>query len=174
MACALTQGYSLDCRDAVGGIKKIYFTERANKNQITAASGIITTFTLTTGKKFFPYDLFKEAQASFTENITPSGQNGTLFYEQMLTLPIRKMQANLRNEIKLLAQNSLMAIVLDRNDKYWLLGEANGIEMEPSTGATGVNRGDFNGYTLNFKGLEEAPAQEVTSSLIASLLIAAA
>ena len=36
MACALTQGYTLDCADSVGGIKKIYVTELANKSTLTA------------------------------------------------------------------------------------------------------------------------------------------
>jgi hypothetical protein len=30
--------------------------------------------------------------------------------------------------------------------------------------------GDFNGYTLNLKGKETAPANEVTSSLISTLI----
>jgi hypothetical protein len=59
MACLLTSGYTLDCADSVGGIKKIYITELANKGSITAASGIITAFTLSAGKKFFTYELHK-------------------------------------------------------------------------------------------------------------------
>ena len=168
MACLLTSGYTLDCADSVGGIKKIYITELANKASITAASGIITAFTLSAGKKFFTYELQKET-SNLVENITRNSVNGTTFYEQVLQFTIRKMAASLRNEIKLLAQNNVMIIVLDRNGKYWLLGENNGCEMTNSTAATGTAMGDFNGYTLNFQGMEEAPCQEVSSGLIAAL-----
>ena len=168
MACVLTSGYTLDCADSVGGIKKIYITELSNKASITAASGIITAFTLSAGKKFFTYELQKET-SNLVENITRNSANGTTFYEQVLQFTIRKMAASLRNEIKLLAQNNVMIIVLDRNGKYWLLGENNGCEMTNSTAATGTAMGDFNGYTLNFQGMEEAPCQEVSSGLIAGL-----
>ena len=168
MACALTQGYTLDCADSVGGIKKIYVTELANKSTLTAASGVITAFTLSTGKQFWTYELQKET-SNLVENITRNEANGTTFYEQVLQFTIRKMAASLRNEIKLLAQNRVMIIVLDRNGKYWLVGESNGAEMTNSTGATGTAFGDFNGYTLNFRALEEAPMQEVTSGLISTL-----
>jgi hypothetical protein len=168
MACVLTSGYQLDCADSIGGIKTIYVTELGNKASITAASGVITAFTLTSGKKFFVYELQKET-SNLVENITRNEVNGTTFYEQVLQFTVRKMQASLRNEIKLLAQNRLMIIVLDRNGKYWLLGENNGCEMTNSTGATGTAMGDFNGYTLNFRGAEENPAQEVAANLIAGL-----
>ena len=168
MACALTQGYTLDCRDSVGGVKTIYVTELANKASITTASGTITAFTLTAGKKFWTYELMKET-ANLTENITTSDTNGTLFYDQNLTFTIRKMQASLSQEIKLLAQNRLMIIVLDRNGKYWLLGQNNGAELQPSTANTGTAFGDMNGYSLVFKTKEESPMNEVASNLIAGL-----
>lgn len=169
MACALTQGYTLDCRDNVGGIKEKYVTEHANITAITAASGIITAITMASGTMFRKYELEKET-GSFTENIQTNDANGTIFYEQDSVMPIRKLQASLRNEIKLLAQNRLVIIEKDRNGKYWLLGENNGMELQPSTAATGTAMGDFNGYTLNFKGKEENPAQEVSSGIISGLL----
>ncbi|MDL5049559.1 hypothetical protein QQ054_26430 [Oscillatoria amoena NRMC-F 0135] len=51
MACALTTGFTLDCRQSNGGIEAVYFTEIANKATLTAASGVITAFTLAATKK---------------------------------------------------------------------------------------------------------------------------
>ena len=169
MACALTQDITLGCRDSVGGIKTIYVTELANKSTLTSASGVITAFTLSTGKQFWQYDLEKEV-GSFTENIQTSVENGTVFYEQDVTFSIHKVQASLQQELKLLAQNRVMVIVLDRNGKYWLFGETNGCDLQPSTAASGRTMGEFNGYTLNLKGKEPAPANEVSSNLIATLI----
>lgn len=174
MTCALTQGYSLPCKDSAGGIKDVRFTEwenidTTNGATITSVSGSITAITLLNSKKFWKYELPVQNKDKFDEHIQSNNQTGTLFWEQDLQVMIRKMGAALRNEIRLLAQNKLACIVHDRNDTYWLLGEKNGIELEPSDSTTGGDRGEFNGYTLKFKGLEEAPAQTVSSSIIAGI-----
>jgi hypothetical protein len=168
MSCALTQGYTLDCADGIGGIKKIYVTELANKSTLTEASGVVTAFTLSSGKKFWAYDLIKET-GNFTEDQTKSVANGTVFYDQKLTFTIRKLQASLQQELRLLAQNDLMIIVLDRNGIYWLLGKTNGVDLITRGGASGTAMGDMNGYTLNFEGKEERPMPQVSSGLIAAL-----
>lgn len=169
MACALTSSYTLDCRDNVGGIKKVYLTEHANVTAITSASGVITAITMAASKVFRTYELEKET-GEFTENYQTNDANGTLFFEQDLTFPIRKMTAAMSSEIKLIAQNRLAIITLDRNGKYMLLGENNGVEFQPSTAKSGKSMGDFNGYTLVFKGKEESFAKEVSSGIIAGLL----
>lgn len=168
MSCVLTSGYTLDCRDNVGGIETIYITELANKNAITAASGVITAFTLTTGKQFWTYNIQKET-ASITENIPDGIANGTLHYEQTLVMTLRKLQATLRNEIYLLAQNNLMIIVKLRTGKYFLLGQNTGMELQTLASTSGTAMGDASGYTLTFIGKETTGMQEVTSSLITTL-----
>jgi hypothetical protein len=47
MACAITSGYTLDCKDAIGGIKKVYFgnAEASAATYATNASGAITGVT---------------------------------------------------------------------------------------------------------------------------------
>lgn len=169
MACALTSSYTLDCRDNVGGIKKVYFTELANVTSFTSASGVITAITMVSTKVFRVYELEKET-GEFSDNPTTSQENGTLYYEQDLTVPIRKLSATLSSEIKLLAQNRLVAIVLDRNGKYFVLGKNNGMELEPSTGKSGKAMGDYNGYNLVFKGKEEDFAYETSSAVVAGVI----
>lgn len=170
MSCILTSGYTLDCRDNVGGIETIYITELANKNSITAASGVITNFSLNSGKQFWVYDIQKET-ASITENIPDGIANGTLYYEQTLVMTLRKLQATLRNEIYLLAQNNLMIMVKLRTGKYFLLGENNGMELQTLASTSGTAMGDASGYTLTFIGKETLGMQEVTAGLIPGLII---
>ena len=172
MACILTSGYTLDCRDNVGGIETIYVTELANKNAITAASGVITAFTLTAGKRFWVYNIQKET-ASATENIPDGIANGTLYYDQSLVMTLRKLQATLRNEIYLLAQNNLMIMIKLRTGKIFLLGQNNGMELQTMASATGTAMGDASNYTLTFVGKETTGMQEVTSALIATLILPA-
>ena len=42
MACALYAGYTIDCRDAVGGLDAVYFIDFAGVSSMTDASGVIT------------------------------------------------------------------------------------------------------------------------------------
>jgi len=169
MACALTSGRALDCRDSVGGIKRFLITELANKATLTTTSGAISAFTLATGKQFWSYEQVRET-SNFSEAIQASVENGTLAYETTLTAIFNKGETSTRNQIRLLAQNRLMIIAEDRNGKYWLLGETNGAELTAGCYASGTAMGDRNGYELTFVAKEAEPMKEVASGLIATLL----
>jgi hypothetical protein len=168
MACALTQGYTLDCKDSLGGITEVYFIEKGNVSSTTEASGVITAITKGSGKVFRKYELVP-GTSSLTENINANVQNGTVLYAQELSIILNKLQANTRNEILLLAQNTLVAVVGDNNGKYWYLGKVHGLNMSGGNGATGTAQGDRSGYTLTFSASEGALAPEVASSVISGL-----
>lgn len=168
MSCALTTGFTLDCRQSNGGIEAVYFTEIANKATLTAASGVITAFTLAAAKKFFKYELRKKT-GQLEQNIQVNNENGTVFYEQTLTVKLDKLEVNKRNEILLLAKNNLMVIVKDNNGKYWLVGETRGALLSAGKGTTGTAFGDMSGFELTFTGEEPELAKEVDSTLIATL-----
>lgn len=164
---------TIDCRDSIGGAKEILFIEFDNVTSMTEASGVVTAMVLASGKQFRRYVVPKET-SFFTEALTANVQNGTNFYQQELTIVLNKMQANTRNEIQLLAQNRLIAIVLDLNGKYWLLGKEQAIDATGGDGGTGTAHGDRNGYQRVFTGMERFMAPEVQASIIAGLLTPAA
>ena len=168
MACALTQGYTLDCKDSIGGIKAVWFIAAGDVSSMTEVSGVVTAITKASGKVFYKYQLVKNS-SSLTENINANIQNGTIFYAQELAIMLNKMQANTRNEILLLAKNNLIAVVEDANGKYWLLGKQNGLDITAGSSATGTAQAEKNGYALTFSGGEKELAPEVTSSIIAGL-----
>jgi hypothetical protein len=169
MACVLTQGYTLDCRESMGGIKAMWLIAHTNVSSVTEASGIVSGITKGAGKVFYKYELVKNT-GSITETVTASVENGSVFYAQELSVVLNKLQANTRNEILLLAKNTLMVVVQDANDKYWLLGRYTGLDLTGGTAATGTALGDRNGYTLTFSGGEKELAPEVDSSIIAGLV----
>ena len=168
MACALTQGYTLDCKESIGGIKAVWFIPFADVTTITEASGVVTTITKSAGKVFYKYQLVKQT-SSLTENITASVENGTVFYAQELSIILNKLQANTRNEILLLAQNTLVAVAKDNNGKYWYLGKTRGLDLTAGNSGTGTAEGDRSGYTLTFTGAEAALAPAVASNVAAAL-----
>ena len=168
MACALTQGYSLDCRDSLGGIVEVYFTEAANVSATTEASGVITALTKATGKRFWKYALVKDT-SMFNQTMTASVANGTVVYGQELQIILNKLQTNTRNELLLLAQNSLVAVAKDSNGVYWYLGKTRGIDMTANAASTGTAQGDRSGFTLTFTGSEPALAPSVNQSVYSVL-----
>lgn len=168
MPCSLTQDFNLDCRDAIGGLKIVYFIETSNISAIVDASGVVTTITKATGKIFRKYALIRDT-SNFTDTLTVSEANGTVFAAETLEVIINKMQANTRNEIMLLARTNLTAVVGDNSGKYFMLGREFGLVLATGTGATGTAWGDRNGYTLSFAGNERELAYEVSSAAVATL-----
>jgi hypothetical protein len=148
---------------------EVLFIAKADVTATTEASGVITAITKAAGKRFYKYELVKET-ANFVENINASVENGTVFYQQELTIVLNKLQANTRNEILLLAQSLLVAIAKDNNGNYWYLGKNNGLDITAGNSGTGTAIGDRSGYTLTFTGKEAALSPAVSSSIIAALL----
>ena len=168
MSCALTQGYIIDCRSGMGGIKEVYFMAKQDVASFTEDAGVITALSKDTGKRFYKYELEK-ATASLTENFNISVQNGTQYFTPELSIVLNKLQANTRNEILLLAKNSLVAVAKDNNGKYWFLGKERGLDLTGGNAATGVAEGDRGGYTLTFTGAEPDLAPEVSALVAATL-----
>lgn len=168
MACALTQGYTLDCRDNAGGVLEVYLANFANVSGVTASNGTITAIAKANGGRFYKYQQIKNTSEA-KEDITGNSENGTVFYAQTLEMALTKMQASLRNEVKLLASTYVVAVIKDRNGKYWYYGETNGLELNAGTTGTGKALGDRNGYGLTFTGQEPSPAQEVSAGVISGL-----
>lgn len=168
MPCALTNGYKLGCRDNVGGITEVRLIafNSVTGTIVVDGSGIVTGTFPASG--FYKYEVPKGA-GQFTETVNASTENGTIFYQQELVFPINRMTQTVRNELRLLGLNRLMAIVTDRNGKYWLLGRSNGLDVTAGTAQTGTAMGDRNGYEMTFTGMEELPCSEVSSSIISAL-----
>jgi len=171
MACALTQGYTLDCRDSLGGITEVYFMAFQDVSSTTEASGVITALTKVTGKRFYKYELTKGTSV-MTENVNSNVQNGTLYFTPELTIILNKLQANTRNEILLLAKNLLVAVAKDNNGKYWYLGKTRGIDLTAGSATSGTAEADRSGYTLTFAGAEPSLSPEVNSAVAAALTTA--
>lgn len=172
MPCAIVSGYALDCKDTVGGIKNLYITELANVTAVTEnASGFVTAITKSTGTKYFQYALEPRGANNTAQNIQADPANGTVAYEQTLAANFVKMQYETQAKLQLIIKNRTSIIVEDKAGKYWLMGRRNGMEVSGGTIASGTAMNDFQGYTLNFTGMEKEMANEVDSSIIAGLLV---
>jgi len=149
--CQLTTGFVLDCKTASAGIKTIWLVEFSAKSTLTKSSGEVSAHTLSGGKSYFKYELEKET-ASMTWRTIPSTENGTVFYEADLVARLHKVTTAQRNEIKLLAQNRMLAI-------------------QQSESNFGQAFGDFKGHVLNFLHKETDLPLKVQSSVVTSLAL---
>lgn len=162
MACDLTTGISVGCKDSSGGIKEFYIANKDATAAVTQnASGMVTALTI--GGSWYKY-VPRTGVGNFTDNPKANRENGTLYFEQTANMAFNKMEQSKRNEVILLGKANVWIIVKDQNDKYWLLGQDNGMEMSDSEAGSGTALADRNGYSLVFMGMEPEAAPEVLYS----------
>ena len=171
--CDITSGFTLGCRDNTGGIANLYILSGSIDSVVDASEGLIET--ISGSGEFYKFELFRQT-SDFSEAITSTPENGTVFYEQTLNAVFFKLQSSTRNQVKVLAQNPNLKVVVETNNgtvdgvgRYWLLGEDRGMQLLSGTGATGTAFGDLNGYSLTFTGQEPNPASEISGSLAGAL-----
>lgn len=155
MACELTTGFTLDCKDGVGGVKQIVLVDKELVTGFTLdANEIVTAIAGATDADYFTYELPTQT-ASLEETINFNRDNGTVFYTQTVNVMLHKLSSAKRLELQTVAQARVIVFVLDANDNWWAVGYENGADLSTSTSATGTALGDMNGYTLAFT--HEAP-----------------
>ena len=169
-SCALTTGFDLDCRDSIGGVKSVRLASLEDYTAMAAtgaSTGAITGWT-TAALDFYKYDQLKET-SSLTESINGSSQNGTVFFTPEVVIVLSKLDVTKRNEIKVLSQQRLVAIVEGNDGSYWLVGYENGLELNAGTSATGTAFGDLSGYSLTLSGMEKEPMVSMIPADVANV-----
>jgi len=166
--CDITSGFTLGCRDNTGGIKNIYILSGSVDTVTDISTGLIGS--LTGSGSFYKFELFRQT-SDFSEAITSTPENGTVFYEQTVNAVFFKLQSATRNQVRVLAKNPNLKVVVETNNgsedtvgKFFYLGEQNGLQLLNGTGQTGTAFGDLNGYNLTFTGQEPEPASEISGS----------
>jgi hypothetical protein len=170
MSCINNSGYSLGCRDNIGGIQEVYIGEW-NSDSLTYVYGtddIIGTFSGAT-VSFYTFEQEIET-GSYTENGQFSTENLTAFYEQTLTITLHKLDASLRNKIKVLGQGKWRIIIKDQRGNYFLMGRTNPVRVSASTPGVGKAYGDLNGAIITFTGKEKEPAHQVSTTAALSVI----
>ena len=179
MACLLTSGIAKGCRDNSGGIKRVLIANKSKVSSIAPAqgavgtpedTGVITSITMASASDYFYEFVPNKMSSNWVENIQSNLQNGTIGYEQVLTLMFAKNEAAKRNQIKLLGQAEVVVMVEDYNNKYWMLGEINGMELSGGNSGSGTALTDMNGWNITLTGMEHEPAREVDSTIVDALI----
>lgn len=159
MACDLSLGRKEPCKDVVGGIRAVYFTDFGDLGTVTETNDEITDLSGT----FTAYKYEVKGNSSFEQNITSSRENGTTFFEQTLNLTLHKLSKEDNKELKLLAYGRPHVAVEDYNGNVFLMGLEHGADVSGGTIVTGAAMGDLSGYTLTLSAMEVKPANFVAS-----------
>lgn len=166
LSCGTLSGRSIDCTDVVGGLKAIYFASTFQDllavATATESTGLLDGMpaddgSTTTGSyTVYKYELRPEL-SSMTINISADTNNGTVFYEQTLSLMFHKLKPADGGKIVELAKSRLNTYVLDNNDQVYVLGAENGLDISGGNLTTGTSFGDMNGFQLELSGRELFP-----------------
>ena len=164
MACNLTAGIQLGCRDNTGGLATLWITDYTNVTSLTQSTGDTITAISVTGT-FYEFQLIRTS-SQLTETVNASLENGTVFYQGEIVTYFSKLGQDKRNILKTLAQSQRLAIVAeDNNGQYFYLGQTYGCFISAGTSVTGKALGDANGYNMTFQYLEPNPMNQQSGSL---------
>lgn len=171
MPCNITLGRALDCKDALGGLTKVFFASTFADGLVTAAgtgdgtAGSATvstaageTFTITDlpTMTVLQYDLRPDL-SSFTINVQSDPATGASLFEQTLNLVLQKHTESDPEQLRLISRNRSQIFVLDNNDNVFLFGATHGMDLNGGTLTSGAARNEMSGSTLTFTGREAAP-----------------
>lgn len=169
MSCGLTAGWNdRICTSGKGGLKSVLLFK---KDQISGTpikvANEITAMTVT-GDTYL-YKLKRDlSNATYPPRVN---DNGALFYEHTLAMVLNNDTKELRQEIDLIAQNELVAVVEKRNGAIIVLGLDEGLQMrEASEAGTGTAVSDRNGHTIVLTSNEDNTPPDLATALYTTLL----
>ena len=166
MSCnSLSIGRALPCTSSVGGIKAIYAAPFGSLGALTIVGGEVTAIGNDGSVDLYKYDL--ESSNGLEQAVTASAENGTVFYEQTLTMTLKKLDLASQNELTDLIKSRTSIFIEDYNNNFFLMGATNGVQSSGGSITTGQAYGDLSGFSgLTFSAQEILPAYFVVSTVV--------
>jgi len=170
MSCLLSKGRQESCKDAVGGLRNIYFANfDIEASDITYDATDTDLITAITGiSNLYKFEL--KGNSTFIQNINSSRENGTTFFEQVLTVELKKQDVATTKEIKILSYSRPHVIIETNDGQYFIAGLLRGMDLTAGTIETGTALSDYNGYKITLSGQEKTPANHLDCTTEAGLI----
>jgi hypothetical protein len=156
MPCLITAGRNIDCKNQLGGIRKVYiqnYVDIPAQTGFTATGNTISIVTSGADLSVYEYRLRPEL-SNFDISISTDINNGTYYYSQKLTIVLQTPDATDIAEVQNLTYGRPNIWVLDNDDQLYLLGARNGMDVTSGSFASGTAMNDMKGITLEFTGRE--------------------
>lgn len=172
MSCSILQtGRNLPCTKSVGGVKAIILADFGTLGTLSVTGAEVTAISTTPAA--FKY-LVKPGSSGMTQTITASAENGTVYYDQSVTIQLQKLDKLTQAEIQDVAKGNPHVFVQDFNSNTFLLGAFNGCDVSAGDINSGTALADFTGINLTFSSQEDLPAFFCASAVVSALVIGAA
>jgi hypothetical protein len=175
MSCDIANGRIEQCKDSVSGLKAIYFInyDDLDPSAVTYVAGTdnISDWTPVAVGALPMYKYELKGANSFETTINSSRENGTTFFQQTLTIQLKRQDATTHKNVKLLAYGRPRIVVRTMTDQFFLMGLTQGADVTAGTVSSGSALGDFNGYNLTFEAMEVSPANFLNVTTEAALKI---
>lgn len=159
MACSVTAGIGVNCKDAVGGVRRIYISDTSGTNGVgvdyIAATGWAvdasdpTKVTGLPATDFWTWEAHPE-KCTFGVRTNASPESGTLFYEQTLSFAITHIDGADAEQLRLAAKAKPLIAVELVSGKVILMGARNGCDVNGGGVQSGTRFGDEQGMTIDF------------------------
>ena len=160
MSCNLTQGRQEVCKESIGGLQGAYFINYTTGSFTKNANGQVTA--LPSGSTVYYYEL--KGTSAYTETVNTSRENGTTFFNQELTLNLKKLTNEMTTQLKVMSYGRPQVIVWTNNGDALLVGQDHGADVTAGTIQTGGALGDLYGYSVTLTGMEQLPAAFLSGS----------
>jgi hypothetical protein len=169
--CNLTDGYVLGC-SSIGGVEKVWIGEWVdNVNILQDSCGIITGIT-TTGLTVYSFEQDIE-HAGLVQTGNYSRENGTVFYESILSIKLITLDCNVRNRMVELGRAPLFAVVKSNAGDYYYLGLESSGRASAGDANLGVLLGDMNGLNQSISWKSANGAYLINGGLIGTTITVA-
>lgn len=166
--CNLTDGYVLGC-SSIGGVEKVWIGEWVDNVAIQQDScGIITGIT-TTGLTVYSFEQDIE-HAGLVQTGNYSRENGTVFYESILSIKLIGLDCNVRNRMVELGRAPLFAVVKSNAGDYYYLGLESSGRASAGEANLGVLLGDMNGLSQSISWKSANGAYLINGSLVGTTI----
>jgi hypothetical protein len=171
MACDIAAGRIEPCKDSIGGLDAIYFVNDGDLTGYTMDSTNTDVIEAVAGTpSAYKFDL--KGTSTYQEDIVSSRENGTTFFQQVLTVTLKKLDVATHKAVKLLSYGNPKVIIKDNNGNFFMAGKDFGMDVTGGTVVTGGAMGDLSGYTLVLTGMEKTPANFFEATTEAGLTTA--
>ena len=158
MACDISTGRLVPCKDKAAGIKALYFVNYGDLQgnltfDVTDTQKITELFESTSTVDVYRYDVKKAT--GLEQTMTTSDETGTSAVDQVLTVKLIVTDAKSNEQISIMAHGRPHIIVEYNNGDAAVVGLYNGITATTAVSSLGPNMVDDNSYTLTINGEEE-------------------
>lgn len=167
MSCIIENGFKLGCA-TIGGIEKVWIGtyDGTVTYDLTTTPGKATAL-VSNANAIKVYDFEQDYEyAGLGQTGQFSRENGTVFYESVLSLKFIELDVKLRNLVLALGKAPLFAVVKAMSGQYFILGVETSGRATEGVLSLGTANGDMNGGTLSITWKSQGGAYVTDATIL--------